>query len=119
MLAQFGRHHLAVTFKDQEDFLPTQMREFGCRMLVAHGYACSCVYLLVCARLAKQPRKHKHAHQVSIVSIFQITKPNFLFAPDLFKMSAITPVSDGNVMNLNFAFVCMIVVSFTIALVHT
>jgi hypothetical protein len=34
-------------------------------------------------------------------------------------MSAITPVSDGNVMNLNFAFVCMIVVSFTIALVHT
>ncbi|EJN27366.1 hypothetical protein PMI35_03470 [Pseudomonas sp. GM78] len=34
-------------------------------------------------------------------------------------MSAITPVTDGNDMNLNFAFACMIVVSFTIALVHT
>ncbi|GAB6402586.1 hypothetical protein [Pseudomonas sp. MHK4] len=57
--------------------------------------------------------------QVSILSIFQITKANFLFAPDLFKMSAITPVSETNVMNINFAFACMIVVSFTIALVHT
>jgi len=88
-------------------------------MLVVHGYACLCVKLLVCPRLAKQRRNLKCASQVSIVSIFQIIKPNFLFAPDLFKMSAITPVSDGNDMNLNFAFACMIVVSFTIALVHT
>nr|WP_180206956.1 hypothetical protein [Pseudomonas sp. SbOxS1]NYU07298.1 hypothetical protein [Pseudomonas sp. SbOxS1] len=64
-------------------------------------------------------RETRAASQLSIPSIFQITKPNFLFAPDLFKMSAITPVSDGNDMNLNFAFACMIVVSFTIALVHT
>jgi hypothetical protein len=34
-------------------------------------------------------------------------------------MSAITPDSDGNDMNINFAFACMIVVSFTIALVHS
>jgi len=56
---------------------------------------------------------------VSILSIFQITKANFLFASDLFKMSAITPVPETNVMNINFAFACMVVVSFTIALAHT
>jgi hypothetical protein len=32
---------------------------------------------------------------------------------------AIAPAPDENVMNINFAFACMIVVSFTIALVHT
>jgi hypothetical protein len=119
MLAQLGRHDLAVTFENQEDFLPPQIRQFGCAMLFVHGFARLCVNLLVCPRLAKPHRKHKHTSQVLILSIFQITKPNFLFAPDLFKMSAITPVSDGNDMNINFAFACMIVVSFTIALVHT
>jgi hypothetical protein len=46
-------------------------------------------------------------------------KPNFLFMGDPFKMAAISPVPDKHFMNLNFAFACMIVVSFTIALVHT
>ena len=32
---------------------------------------------------------------------------------------AIKTVLDANPMNLNFAFVCMIVVSFSIALLHT
>jgi hypothetical protein len=34
-------------------------------------------------------------------------------------MAPVTHVLDGNAMNINFAFACMIVVSFTIALVHT
>jgi hypothetical protein len=46
-------------------------------------------------------------------------KPNFLLGDDLFKMATISPIPDEHFMNLNFAFVCMIVVSFTIALVHT
>jgi hypothetical protein len=118
MLAQFGRHDLAVTFQDQEDFLPAQLREFGCGMLVVHDIARLCAKLLVCES-SQTTQETQTRQQVSILSIFQITKPNFLFAPDLFKMSAITPVSETNVMNINFAFACMIVVSFTIALVHT
>jgi len=34
-------------------------------------------------------------------------------------MSAVTPVSETNVMNINSAFACMVVVSFPIALAHT
>jgi hypothetical protein len=47
MLAQFGRHDLAVTFQDQENFLSAQMRKLGCGMLIVHGFACLCVKLLV------------------------------------------------------------------------
>jgi hypothetical protein len=46
-------------------------------------------------------------------------KPNFLFIGGLFKMAPISPAPEEHFMNLNFAFACMIVVSFTIALVHT
>jgi len=46
-------------------------------------------------------------------------KPNFLFSGGLSKMASISPIPDEHFMNLNFAFACMIVVSFTIALVHT
>lgn len=69
--------------------------------------------------LPKPRTPHKPSRLVSIVSIFQIMKPNFLLGDDLFKMAAISPIPDEHFMNLNFAFACMIVVSFTIALVHT
>ncbi|CAI8747672.1 hypothetical protein EMIT0P218_150015 [Pseudomonas sp. IT-P218] len=86
-------------------------------MLVVHDIARLCAKLPVCES-SQTTQETQTRQQVSILSIFQITKPNFLFAPDLFKMNAITPVSE-QVMNINFAFACMIVVSFTIALVHT
>jgi hypothetical protein len=41
MLAQLGRHDLAVTFEDQKDFLPAQGGKLGSGMIV-HGFACLC-----------------------------------------------------------------------------
>ncbi|WP_239499361.1 hypothetical protein [Pseudomonas putida] len=43
----------------------------------------------------------------------------FFICPAPVQNGAIKTVLDDNFMNLNFAFACMIVVSFTIALVHT
>ncbi|MBZ9781545.1 hypothetical protein K9857_08270 [Pseudomonas sp. REP124] len=43
----------------------------------------------------------------------------FFICPAAVQNGAIKNVLDGVAMNLNFAFACMIVVSFTIALVHT
>jgi hypothetical protein len=60
----------------------------------------------------------KQRSQVSFLSIIQIMKANFLFFRDLFKIAPSLHALDGNFMNLNFAFACMIVVSFAIALGH-
>ncbi|MCW8278258.1 hypothetical protein IMF27_24010 [Pseudomonas sp. PCH199] len=46
-------------------------------------------------------------------------KAEFFIPPSPVQNGAVNHVLDGNFMNLNFAFACMIVVSFSIALVHT
>ncbi|NUU38186.1 hypothetical protein [Pseudomonas sp. C2B4] len=122
MLAQLGGHDLAVAFEDQEDFLSAQMREFGWRVIV-HGPACLCMRLRVCARLAKPQDKHKPANPEKAPDINSFDLSNHEGKFHIFSLpvqnGAVTHVLDGNFMNLNFAFACMIVVSFTIALVHT
>jgi len=45
-------------------------------------------------------------------------KPNFLFLPEMVKMAPLLKSMEETFMNLNFAFACMIVVSFAIALGH-
>ena len=50
--------------------------------------------------------------------IFQIMQPSFLFLPEMVKMAALLKSMEDIFMNLNFAFACMIVVSFAIALGH-
>lgn len=45
-------------------------------------------------------------------------KPNFLFFSGVFKIAPLLIISDESFMNINFAFACLIVVSFAIALGH-
>ncbi|MFY0731695.1 hypothetical protein [Pseudomonas sp. NFX15] len=75
-----------------------------------------------CARLAKAPGKHKPAARPTLASIIFFDLSNhyaeFFISLRPVQDDAVTHVLDGNVMNINFAFACMIVVSFTIALVH-
>lgn len=54
----------------------------------------------------------------SIVSIIGIDEANFFFALRLFTMASLLKAQDKQPMNLNFAFACMIVVSFAVALGH-
>lgn len=45
-------------------------------------------------------------------------KANFLFFGGVFKIALLLIISDESFMNINFAFACLIVVSFAIALGH-
>jgi len=88
-----------------------------------HGYACLCVFLRVRGRVAKGPGKHKPHRRKRARGIISFDLSNqeakfFICTPPV-QNGAIETVLDGYLMNLNFAFACMIVVSFTIALVHT
>jgi hypothetical protein len=56
--------------------------------------------------------------RLSMLSIIGINKANFFFALRLFTMAPLLKAQDEQPMNLNFAFACMIVVSFAIALGH-
>lgn len=69
------------------------------------------------ARLANPHCEHK---PISIIS-FDLSnhEAEFFICRPPVQNGAIKTVADGKFMNLNFAFACMIVVSFTIALVHT
>ncbi|WP_077046334.1 hypothetical protein [Pseudomonas sp. KK4] len=73
--------------------------------------------LRVLARVAKPQGEHKPAGIIS----FDLSNHDgeFFICTAAVQNGAINTVPDGNFMNLNFAFACMIVVSFTIALVHT
>lgn len=53
-----------------------------------------------------------------MILIIGIDKANFFFALRLFTMASLLKPQDEQLMNLNFAFACMIVVSFAIALGH-
>ncbi|UST56927.1 hypothetical protein NF672_15865 [Pseudomonas moraviensis] len=53
-----------------------------------------------------------------MLSIIGINKANFFFALRLFTMAPLLKAQDEPPMNLNFAFACMIVLSFAIALGH-
>jgi hypothetical protein len=69
------------------------------------------------ARLAKPRSEHKSAGIIS----FDLSNHDaeFFICTAAVQNGAIKTVLDGTFMNLNFAFACMIVVSFTIALAHT
>ncbi|WP_433740502.1 hypothetical protein [Pseudomonas putida] len=74
-------------------------------------------------RLAKAPGKHKPACPENSAGInsFDLShhEGQFFISQSPVQNGAINTVLEGSRMNLNFAFACMIVVSFTIALVHT
>ncbi|MDZ5433219.1 hypothetical protein T3H00_11175 [Pseudomonas fluorescens] len=74
-------------------------------------------------RLDNSPGKHKPANRKKLPDINSFDLSNhegeFLIFSRPVQNGAVTHVPDGYLMNLNFAFACMIVVSFTIALVHT
>jgi len=53
-----------------------------------------------------------------MLSIIGINTANFFFALRLFTMAPLSKAQEELPMNLNFAFACMIVVSFAIALGH-
>ncbi len=53
-----------------------------------------------------------------MLSIIGINTTNFFFALRLFTMAPLSKAQDEQPMNLNFAFACMIVVSFAVALGH-
>ncbi|MBV4488384.1 hypothetical protein HU727_022625 [Pseudomonas sp. SWRI153] len=53
-----------------------------------------------------------------MASIIGINTANFSFVFTLFTMAALSKAQDEQLMNLNFAFACMIVVSFAVALGH-
>lgn len=53
-----------------------------------------------------------------MLSIIGINTANFFFALRLFTIPPLLKAEDEQPMNLNFAFACMIVVSFAVALGH-
>ncbi|MCY1409404.1 hypothetical protein D9M71_247540 [compost metagenome] len=69
MLAQLRGHDLAVSFEDQQDFLPAYGWKLGSGMVVVHVFARLCVKLRSSARLAKARDKHKRAARQTPPSI--------------------------------------------------
>ncbi|VEF10505.1 Uncharacterised protein [Pseudomonas fluorescens] len=67
---------------------------------------------------ASESLEQIQTQRLSIVSIIGINTANFFFAVRLFTMASLSKAQDEQPMNLNFAFACMIVVSFAVALGH-
>ena len=67
---------------------------------------------------ASESLEQIQTQRLSIVSIIGINTANFFFAVRLFTMASLLKAQDEQPMNLNFAFACMIVVSFAVALGH-
>ncbi|MFW0754796.1 hypothetical protein ACN1C3_08575 [Pseudomonas sp. H11T01] len=67
-------------------------------------------------------RKSARAHKPVISTIISLNhlhhETEFFIFPQAVQDGATSTLSDENVMNINFAMACMIVVSFAIALSH-
>ncbi|MGE8068168.1 hypothetical protein [Pseudomonas sp. NPDC089569] len=91
------------------------------RVLVVHGIACFyawfCMNLRLCARLSKLQHKHKPPD----INCFDLSnhEAELFICRRPVQNGTVAHVLDGNFMNINFAFACMVVVSFAIALMHT
>ncbi|KPG82641.1 hypothetical protein AEQ63_12020 [Pseudomonas sp. RIT-PI-o] len=79
-----------------------------------------CLFVLVIAGFSDTSESlgRIQTQRLSMLSIIGINKANFFFALRLFTMAPLLKAQDEPPMNLNFAFACMIVVSFAIALGH-
>lgn len=85
-----------------------------------NGRAWFCLFVLVVAGFSdtSESLRQIQTQRLSMLSIIGINKANFFFAWRVFTMAPLSKAQDEQPMNLNFAFACMIVVSFAIALGH-